>query len=620
MDVLAGLLGRKVRGFQQIGNNPISLSRYTYVTDVLPNIDNYMVTDKADGLRAYLVFHNGTIHSVQSSGCSDLSRSSIKDTIFDCELIGDKYYIFDVLMYDGELVVSKCFRDRFKIIEEYVPEHLFIAKKRYMALGPEIYKNSITNMYMLTTSYEKDGLIFTSLNADYYKTLNYKWKPPKMLTIDFLAIRDKSYYRLYVGINADTYNKLGLRMPSNYINQIRSVPELSFINVDRDNYIQNDYFPVPFINSICHDNIYHHVDASSNVDRSSSDDIHGSIIELTWLDGRWVFHRIRTDKNAEMARGVSFGNNYKTAELTYQLCLNPLLFDDLVADYADITKGFYFVKQDDKYEDVRRYNNKVKSQLIKRYKFHDIIDLASGKGQDLFKYVSLRVHNLTLIEIDKSAIDELVQRKYDVLGRMNDEYSNKNGRPNSKNRPSRANLKKRQGTNIKIFNMDLSTNYQSNLSLLQQHSLPDMRSENRVVFCNLAINYLLGNPDALAEFISNLLNNGNEFVFTSLDGIRVQKLLEEHNGHWETGKYMTEYSSETKKKINVLLPCSSMPSEEYLVNLHDLDAVFKRHHLFRVDNGNFDRFEKDIDIQLAGDDRLYCSMYMYAVYKKYRPR
>ena len=80
----------------------------------------------------------------------------------------------------------------------------------------------------------------------------------------------------------------------------------------------------------------------------------------------------------------------------------------------------YFSKKDIKYADVRKFNNRVKRQLISRYSNSEyVIDMASGKGQDLQKYVDAKINNLLMLEIDESAIDELIiTMKSSILNKL----------------------------------------------------------------------------------------------------------------------------------------------------------------------------------------------------------
>ena len=72
------------------------------------------------------------------------------------------------------------------------------------------------------TPYETDGLIFTSLDSNYYKTKNYKWKPVEKLTIDFFCVRNPvktpQDYLLFNGITNKHFQQLGFSFDERCLN------------------------------------------------------------------------------------------------------------------------------------------------------------------------------------------------------------------------------------------------------------------------------------------------------------------------------------------------------------------------------------------------------------------
>ena len=73
----------------------------------------------------------------------------------------------------------------------------------------------------------------------------------------------------------------------------------------------------------------------------------------------------------------------------------------------------YFQEHDNHLQKAsRNYNSFVKSELFKKFKNTQwVMDLASGKGQDLFRYSTSKMKNVIFLEIDKMALGELAKTK-----------------------------------------------------------------------------------------------------------------------------------------------------------------------------------------------------------------
>jgi hypothetical protein len=537
MDEVASLLGKQyINSFKRLGNNAIALNRHTYITEVRPNISNYVVTDKADGERAFLIVRNGEHSILTATGQQpyQVKKSSIKNGVFDCEFLEKKIYIFDVLKFDGENVSTRSFSERLQILRDIKKSDIIV--KEFHELSEKKIKDVIKST--LNTKYKIDGLIFTSLNESYNSTINYKWKPPENLTIDFLVRNN----RLCVGMSNKAYNQYGFR--SEYINS------------------REKYFPVPFVCSLGD-----YSDPGFNTNKYE-----GRIIELSW-NKKWVFHRIRIDREQE--RSNYFGNDYRIAELTLQTALNPLTLADLTKSYDDLAKTTYFKKSDDTYKIIRKYNNMVKRLLIKNHSANCVIDLASGKGQDMKKYLDAGIKELTMVEIDKDAIDELIKRKYDILNRSNRHML------------------------LHVINADLTRPF-------------NIKKTFDAVFCNFAFHYLLieDNKKQICETIAGMLNTGGEFIFTSFDGKKVKEIAP-----YESEKYSITFLN--PKVIMAKLPCSDKPYPEPIVDFLELDKLFIKHNMLRIETGEFkdflNRFEYDKPDE---EDMVLIGLYSYNVYKK----
>jgi hypothetical protein len=475
--------------------------------------------------------------------------------------------------------------------------------------------------------YDTDGIIFTSLNDKFVDTRHYKWKPPEHLTIDFLVVRGSSGPELWSGVSRQLFKKLGMHLSANYQT---AAQQWCTIN---NGVLHNEYFPVPF-SPTCRPNIYKApvkgvssstskksglavtkpatklTNASST---ASAPTLIGTIIEVSWHGDHWQYHRTRTDRRADLASGTYFGNNYEIAEVTFQSILNPLTIKELVAPLSALTKDFYFEKSDSQYKAARAFNNYVKTQMMGRISYKSyIIDMASGKGQDLVRYYANKVRNLLALEIDASALDELVTRKYSIA---------KAQWVDRLNAPIQLNARA-DAPYIVASQMDL--NQPANINLAKIHELvaPDTFCAGTIdaIVCNMALHYMMADAahiDNIAKFIAHWLKEGGEFMFTSLDGAKIISLLK--SGPWESGPYKIQYGKKSDRStIAVLLPCSRDLREEPLVNLGALDKALMRHKIIRVESKSFADYlanYKDADA-LTPADRQFVALYQYSIYKK----
>lgn len=633
---IAKVLQKQARGFKQLGNNPHALTKSIYIMDVLPNIDNYYITDKADGIRAFLVSKNGKWTYLSGETAGILGKSTLNDTILDCELVDDIFYIFDIILMDGIYVWKMPFETRFsklntlkktlESMESSKEDTATLEKikfKEYRRLTTKTYQNEIFTLYKTTRPYVTDGIIFTDKSNDYHKTKNLKWKPPEHLTIDFLAIElTPGEILLLSGIDRNTFKRFGMQLPSRYTDYIAKVPDLT-LNISHGK-LYDKYFPVPFEGSL--------LSGTSKMKYKNSNAISGKIIEVSWQnqdthDSMWKFHRVRDDRASEIKTKTYFGNNFKIAEMTLQASLNPLTINDIVAPYANLIKKVYFQKSDDTYRYVRKFNNYVKDLLIKMYKAPQVLDLASGKGQDLYKYMNADYKIIIMLEKDQNAIEKILQLKYEVLGVK--KYIPNINDPILLCSPNDTESIPEYGCQIYIRNIDLNENYTTNIKILED--LPVATQKFPVIFCNFALHYMMADEISMANivsFIDHYLGNGGVFIFTALDGEKVYDFVK-NNAYKVPGKYMIELQKKPIKgfagfeKINVQLPCGAEIYEEPLINLYTLDKEFNKKKITRISTGSFgDYFDDFAEASrnayenLNTDDKFFVSLYKYAVYER----
>lgn len=152
-----------------ITNQVRELTRSDLYDVVLPNIGNYYVTDKADGVRAIGVLSSGRL-SVITSDVTHYNAKNITTsmTIVDGELITigkntQKLYVFDVLMHRSISLIDVPFSSRMTDVDKIcamAPE--LLAPKRFKRLTRDTASAIIKETYERKDhEYTIDGLIFT---------------------------------------------------------------------------------------------------------------------------------------------------------------------------------------------------------------------------------------------------------------------------------------------------------------------------------------------------------------------------------------------------------------------------------------------------------------------------
>jgi hypothetical protein len=592
----------------------IEINKKQYFTEILPDINNFYITDKADGTRVVLFvgegvyYYDNNIHIIEDAATFKNTTSDyIAETIMECEKIGDLFYAYDIFQFKGLNVAKQPFHERLQYLHKITWKNLRI--KEFISLDQKNYAEQITQFYekSLQGEYEIDGLIFTSKTYDYKNTRFYKWKPVQNMTIDFVARKcpseltgispydakpNKTLYLLFSGINSNEFKKLGLAKIQYYTKLF--------------SYTDHQYFPIQFSPSD-YPNAY--------IWYSDSPDLDNKIVELSFDKKRreWSLFRIRTDRKEDLEKKY-YGNSFKVAEIIWRNFSNPLLLTDLCASYTSLSKDFYFITEKSAlHESIRKFNNIVKLNLISKYSNDSpwLIDMGCGKGQDMLKYILTGIKNVLFIDVNENNLCEIINRKYGFCTN-----------------------KKLDKKNIGIFiqNMDLNRNYLEILFDLTKSGIPLRKHDTKLIICNFAIHYLTNSTKQitnLARLVNSLLAVGGRFIFTCLDGKKVFDKLVGVNEWGDGTKYKIIKKYEKKmfsvgQMIDILLPFSNDTFySEGLVNLESIEKQFSKHKLTIEATGGFEMFLEDFKKnntelydKLEPIDIEYIKMLCFNVYYK----
>lgn len=573
-------------GFKRMGNQVIELTKSIFSGI---HLDKMWMTDKADGERAFVIFDKGKAIVLTSNASTTMEVGFKGSAIADSEYIDGEVYMFDVIMINNRGIAHLPFEGRIKYLDELADEEKVHAKE-YVKLGGD-YVAKMKAFMKKRRPYEIDGLIFSEEGEGYRKTKNYKWKPLNKMTVDFLAVEcpksmigvlpyvrkpKKTLYLLFSYINPKRFKTMGL----------------TFIKLYRKLFPNTDpsYFPVQFSPS---SDPYAYLFWTDK-------DVNRKIVELGWVDGEWKLYRIRKDKDKP--------NDFRIAELTFQNYFNPLRLEDM----GNISKGYFQEDDSQMHRGSRHFNSFVKGKLISEHAagLPWVMDMAGGKGQDLFRYSKAGVGNLVYLEIDKDGITEIINRKYSV-----------------------------ERLGVYTIEADLTDKPQANIKKMEDMGL-HMKGSFPLLVCNFAIHYLIKTAKhaaKLVEFIDYYLKPGGKFIYTAFDGKSVFSLLKKTAPRWQWDamegnviKYSIkrEFKSKeltlTNQKIGVKLPFSGDAYyTEYLVNNAYMETVFKKVSMKRCAFGSFSEYLEEYAREnkrgfanLDADDKKFVSLYYYSIYVK----
>jgi hypothetical protein len=623
-------------GIKQLLPNVIPLTANTY-KDIYPPTHYYLL-DKADGVRSVLIINENFMYLISDKLIEFELSKKYNTTIVDGEFIGNTLYIFDVVICDGNDLTKFGYEIRNDSIETCVGIFENIKNKNIsinVAAKPRVYitdfkpddlKRQFNDPVLKNRPYETDGLIMVKPDNNYMMTITYKWKSVKNNTIDFLVkkvplhlidnlpeqLRPKPgfvLYYLFVGINNNMFNKLGLYKVDGYDEIFKS-----------DGYKTTDkYFPIQFsISDSPFAYFYYAPDGN---------DISGKYVEMRCGGGcdaagnlgmpNWEFVKIREDRAREKSN--YFGNDYKTAEINWTNYLAPFKKEQL---WNGPTGGYFMTVKNKLYKDQTAFTSFVKSQRINTLtNYNWVVDAAIGKGQDFLRYVNANIRHLVGIDIDQIALTELIRRKLQNAGAVIREYNNP--------------------LTLFILNADLSKDYTGIAKKITNIEGYPVNGANAMVI-NLAVHYMCDTTDHITNFVKlceHLVAPGGKVVITAMFGDLVHKLLMDNN--IETGNAWSKYQDGVMKysirkdytskemvdvgqPIGVLLPFSVGDYYvESLVNTDYLVSLYNDHGFDLVEKVPFSKYFKIYETQsqsrfrqLTPDDLEFLSLYGEIILKK----
>lgn len=572
-----------------IGPKPLAFTKQTMknMLDVYPGERNnknelyYKITEKADGERYFMyidkiniIYLVGTDNNVLKTGLK-LNSSEYNNSICDGELLYYKnkenkyiykYKYFDIYILNNKEVFSNSLDKRIEIMnklnkdiekcEKYISEELFILceEKPYYEI------NEFENVLSKSYDYGIDGIIFmpsihlSSIDNKSYKYI-LKYKPLQENTIDVL-VENKM---LYCGYNL------------------------------KDNYVKSEIMCIkPYIVDIHKKQIKKN--NNKKLELIDYDLINNKIVEVVFNieNDCFIFKKIRHDKTEEYIKTNRItANNFYIVNEILEYTFSSIDIDtikNINKSYIEnelriINKSGYYKtdnvsKINDSEKKLRKLQNKIKTMLINDcisilennndFKYIKLLDLACGRGGDLFKYINTNfIDNNNFNNVKKNGGIKL------VLGidnsSVNIEYSERNN------------------NNARGRYLEYKNNYIHNNNVI-----PEIYEDNSVYYITGDLN--LYNNTTNVETSYNSIMNNIKYV-----DIESNTELENNNDFAER----TLYDKNILEKINV------KHSKE--INLYEKEQFEFISCQFAIHYFDLNKFCKYVDLQLKPGGIFVCT-------------
>lgn len=634
--------------FTMLTNKVIALSKIEYHRELFPPT-GYFLTEKADGVHCVVSINGNRVRILTVLKMLEFSAGAFRQgesTIADGEFISTddtsgNIYLFDCMVFKNHNLAYDGFAKRVKEIEnaanaindilQSVPGcNIRAHAKKFVEIGDaDVLEQQFKEVLDAPKPYEIDGLIITSPNESYRDTKNYKWKDYKHNTIDMTAVKcpktllgiapyipqaGKTLYLLFVGISASAKSRLGLGMIAQY---------------DKIWGRFGEYSPIQFSPSINpYAYLYYHPDDGADIDRQ--------LVEMTRNDDNteWQLYKIRSDRTLQKA---DYGNDFRIAEYTYMNFVNKFALEDL---WTPSSSAYFALADSDSYR-AGNYCRRYAISTVLQAHVHKpnwIVDLACGRGADINRYRDLGAKNVLMMDIDVSALYELVQRKFVVAGVV---PRPKTGGmdPDSAAGVDITKVIIPSGTamNVNISASDLKTPATTLIARIGAYGAHP--GTVNVCVCNFAVHYMcddLKNMRNFMDVVSKILAPGGKLIFTVMDGASVFALLKDvatgeawktMEGHAIKYALWKKYSSDTLAKsgqiIAVKLPFTNTPYTEPLCNLDVLLKIAATRGLALVSREPMSKYvagyTKSDSVngkKLTEDDKFYTGLFHIVVLER----
>lgn len=488
--------------------------------------DKFVWLEKTDGLRVILLLENGKMYKVVAKSETEKYVIELKSVecekrcLFDCEMLNDKYYVFDGIVVDGEDVSKMMYKDRMKKVKEWCEKMKIegiVTKEFYKVESWEKLLAFIENTTSPITGNKIDGVVCQRCDKEYFVEGKdytcYKLKRVVMNTIDFYLSwkpDERKYYLYLLGTFADKDKNMKMLPRTTRYIEVEGVS-----NKKNGLYV---LFASPYKEGLHKfaprekwDMSGFREDECRSIDMMMSDirtnnmKYDGKIVEMALAEDGWVPMRVRSDKMNPNGYGVGLSNcGVMFAPLNVD---EKQYFNSKLSSREEITKPFHEISHM-----IRKYTIEHYVSTIGRSDL-SVLDLAGGRGGDEFNLYHAGVNNIFAVDSDR---DALVQYVGKTKGIYKWQWE-----------PMLGNTVDMCGRNLllNVMRWELGEdNKGCEREIRERSEFP--REGFNIVLMNFAIHYVAYSEkcmNALGELIRNVLKVDGIFIFTCFDGDRILK-------------------------------------------------------------------------------------------------
>lgn len=490
--------------FKNIKNQYLNMTKKNYFIGAQPitlHKDNlkdlytipYAVTEKLDGDRYFLLTNSEKECFLLSNNLSikaTMFSSNIANSLLDGELIVNggvfEFHIFDILYHNNKDIRNLNLYERLRLCNSF--EFVDLEQKSFFKfiVKTYIFKNVFLGSEIIINNsiHKNDGLIFVPILEPYVtKTSTFKWKPAALNSIDFYSIQKEGTNNWDLYVQHIDNNKT----PKLVLFDTNKLPNKGCFDLN----ILLPNSELESFNTIIPSNS---IDPITKLAYKSN-----TVIEFVWDFEKKMFVPIRTrwDKTLNPKKK---GNFSTVACDIWKNIHNPitteLLFKTTVK--ANNGKDIYF-------SSMRKFHNQIKKYLYDKYTKNNkfLLELSSGQGGDLFKWISNKITTINGYDISEKNIQECRKRVQEQKNISNFDFD------------------------YNFYQQDLSDNLSANI--IKSH-LPNNTYDT--VSCQFAIHYFFSNLENINNIIKILdinLKQDGIFMVTFMDNKKIDELMSQKN-------------------------------------------------------------------------------------------
>lgn len=555
-----------------VGAQPESLTR-----DNIRKLssESYSVTAKLDGERYLLFCTEGYIYLIDNN-MNNIKYTGIEcgeftDSIFDGELVFSQglwnYYLFDTIAFKGLDLRGNNFYDLGKRLD-CVDTFLGGVELRndFFSLNGKtfIFNTLALGVEWLLTNYNAksiDGLIFTPI-ADPYPlkkkwTKLFKWKDIENTTIDFYSVYNKESdsWKLYV----------------------QGEPGHS---VDPKTQLKKTLFDVSKLS----DQKTEVVTFETTFDNSNKKYHTNTVIEYKFDKEIQKFVPIRTrwDKTEVSSK---HGNYYKVACDIWRYIQTPITKSALLKLKPE--KVYKSSNESEFFVNMRKFHNQLKQDTYNKYtkKSNSLLELCSGRGGDLKKWVYNQIDTVHGFDIDTNSIKECKRRYIEECDKV--KFASKK---------------------YKFTQMDVTESYKSINNVYSN------------IACNFGIHYLYKSEPQfiqLMSYLSSHLEVGGHFICTLVDSEYVKEYPDSISSNSREIISYYHYHNGSLKVYTTGSNYLTFNNEEHVLDYNFLKDTLSKVGMEVVEDKSFkELYEEQSKWVLEDYSRDISSLYRRMVFRK----